>query len=205
MIGRLRTALYMVGGGRGKETPDLRDLVRHPTVKHQGSTPMGDAHLASILYMGSFNNARLNAHDPSLQARALEAIRNPQRETVLQGFDAFQRFQGTDRAANNQWALRTWRGVTRQHIENLLDAIPSRTRYAMAVSHVGATGAILNKGWPDLTLAGNETWKLIEIKTSDRLHASQIATMSYLKYHHDLPIEIWKVRAGSSIASKARA
>lgn len=49
------------------------------------------------------------------------------------------------------------------------------------------------KGWPDLTIVKNSKLKLIEVKTTDKLHTSQIKTIPMLVYVLGNKISVLKV------------
>lgn len=82
-------------------------------------------------------------------------------------------------------------GLTVKFAENMFETLPKETFVRIAkwislsVEH--------RNGWPDLTLVKDGQVKFVEIKTTDKLHRSQLITMPALKNSLGLDVSILKL------------
>lgn len=95
----------------------------------------------------------------------------------------------------NEW----YPGLTIEFAEAMFDTFSKETFKKIAkwisqsVEH--------RNGWPDLTLVKDGKVKFVEIKTTDKLHRSQLITMPALKNMLDLDVSILKLSKSKSQAS----
>jgi len=90
---------------------------------------------------------------------------------AMRNFGVLQSWQSSP-----TWSPHSYVGLTRELVELVLDRLPRRTLVDIGRLFFSDPYAYV-KGWPDLTLVEDGEVRFVEVKTTDRLHTSQIITM----------------------------
>jgi VRR-NUC domain len=97
------------------------------------------------------------------------------------------------RLLTNQVVQSRCPGLTTELGMDLVGAV-GRERWFLIAEVLCRDPYLYRKGWPDLLLMDRDDRVLaVEVKTTDRLHASQIRTIPALRYEVGLPIEVWRL------------
>lgn len=84
-----------------------------------------------------------------------------------------------------------WLGVDELFASQLYDILGLDTLKGIAAA-IFLDPYSFYKGWPDLTIVKDRSIEFVEIKTSDKLHESQLITFPYLKENCNINIKIIK-------------
>lgn len=144
----------------------------------------------SFGYMGIMCFNDLLEDTPNLAELMLEDITVTGESDFLQAFDILKSWQGVP-----DWAFRTWVGVDRNMVLQIFRVLHNKGLLAIAKVFVTDPFAY-SKGWPDLTVIDLGELHLVEVKTSDRLHASQIITIPAMK-EAGLKVEVIQIKRPS--------
>lgn len=127
--------------------------------------------------------AQLTIHQNNLEG-AIESISQTTRERfILNLEEIINKVRGTRQ--DNGLSLET--GVA------IFDALPRET-LSKLTAKFSEDPYEYRKGWPDLTLVKGEEIRLIEVKTKDKLHRSQLITIPMLNQILPSNAEILRVR-----------
>jgi hypothetical protein len=114
----------------------------------------------------------------------IEDIENNSEATLLQAFDTLKSWQPW-----GEWTFMSWVGVDREMV--------CETFRALGRDRLGAIGRALlqdpyafTKGWPDLICVEHNEVQMLEVKTSDKLHISQIITIPTMAAEAGLATEV---------------
>lgn len=108
---------------------------------------------------------------------------------MLKAFGILKGWQGKA----DDWALRDWVGVDRDFVTALYHAL-GPDRCAAIASRFLTDPYAYSKGWPDLIWVEDGRVGLIEVKTTDRLHRSQIVTIPEMTAVAGTPVGVVCVR-----------
>jgi hypothetical protein len=125
---------------------------------------------------------------PDLPEQMLADIANTGELAVIRAFDTLKNWQGSC----DSWAFRDWIGVDRELVQELFRALGNARCTAIARRFLEDPYAY-SKGWPDLVWVDGSRVGLIEVKTTDRLHPSQIITIPDMREVANLPVEVAQV------------
>lgn len=156
-----------------------------------GMKHWGNARTAqSFMYTSIMCYADLLGEHPDLPEQMLDDIANTGEPEVICAFDTLKSWQGS----REGWAFRDWVGVDRELIQVLFRALGNARCAAIARCFLEDPYAY-SKGWPDLVWVDDSRVGLIEVKTTDRLHPSQIITICEMRDLVDLQVEVAQVRS----------
>ncbi len=142
----------------------------------------------SYMYTGLMSYSFLLDEHPDLPDRMLRDIANTDERVMLQAFDTLKSWQGL----RDGWAFHDWVGVDRELLQQLFRALGNGRCAAIARRFLQDPYAY-SKGWPDLVWVRGSRAGLIEVKTSDQLHISQIITIPEMRDVSKLPVEVVQV------------
>jgi hypothetical protein len=169
-----------------------------------GKKHWGNAHSAeSYMYTSIICYGELLRKHPDLPEEMLTDVAETQEPAVIRAFDTLKSWQGR----RDGWAFRDWVGVDRKLIQGLFRVLGNARCAAIARRFLEDPYAY-SKGWPDLVWVKGSRAGLIEVKTTDSLHPSQIITFSEMREVAALPIEVaqvrWRELAGPEIHASER-
>lgn len=151
----------------------------------------GNAQTArSFMYTSIMCYADLLEEHPDLPERMVDDIATTGERAVTYAFDTLKSWQGSGEG----WAFRDWVGVDRELVHVLFRALGNAGCVAIAQRFLEDPYAY-SKGWPDLVWVDGPRVGLIEVKTTDRLHPSQIITIPEMREAADLPVEVAQVQS----------
>ena len=153
--------------------------------KHWGSAQFAQ----SYMYTGIMCYSYLLDEHPDLPEQMLADIANTRERAVVRAFDTLKSWQGS----RDGWAFRDWVGVDRELVQELFRAL-GNARCAVIARRFLEDPYAYSKGWPDLVWVDGSRVGLIEVKTIDRFHPSQIITIPEMREVADLPVEVAQVR-----------
>jgi hypothetical protein len=148
-----------------------------------------EAAARSYMYTGIVSYSYLLEQYPNLMEDMLTDVANANEPSVLRAFAILKSWQGS----SDGWAFRDWIGVNRELIRQLFWAL-GNTRCAALARRYLADPYAYSKGWPYLVCIDGETVGLSEVKTTDRLHWSQVITTPEMCEVGDLVVEVVQVR-----------
>jgi hypothetical protein len=141
----------------------------------------------------------LLAHDGDLAAQLPAAIRSSTECDLEIAFTRLMDMQVqppgfSDSIPPGCWRGHKWIGVDRDFIMAEFQALGSTRCAAIAESLLRIASSEFGRGgWPDLTcIEGNEL-EMIEVKTTDRLLPTQIATIPRIMGEFQIPVRIVQV------------
>lgn len=143
----------------------------------------------SYMYTGLMCYSYLLDQHPDLPKQMLSDIAKTDERAMLRAFDTLKSWQGS----GDGWAFRDWVGVDRELVHALFLAL-GNARCAVIAGRFIQDPYAYSKGWPDLVWVDGSSTGLIEVKTSDRFHPSQIITIPEMRQVADLPVEVAQVR-----------
>ena len=152
--------------------------------KHWGSAEEA----RSFMYTSILCYGELLEQHPELPDQMVADIANTREQELLRSFDILKSWQGS----GDGWAGRDWVAVDRELVLQLFRALGNDRCAAIARRFLQDPFAF-TKGWPDLVWVEGETAGLIEVKTKDRLHISQIITIPEIREASNLPVEVAQV------------
>ena len=126
---------------------------------------------------------------PNLPDVILTDIANANEAAVFRAFKILKSWQ----SSGDGWAFRDWIGVDQDLIQQLFRALGNSRCAALARRYLADPYAY-SKGWPDLVWVNEKTVGLSEVKTTDRLHWSQVITIPEMCEVGDLLVEVVRVR-----------
>jgi hypothetical protein len=124
---------------------------------------------------------------PAIHASLLEAIDYSTTAKVVDSYRQIERLQFTD-----TWWPYGYYGITEELFCSLF-SILGRERLRRLAALFLQDCRLYSKGWPDLLIVDNDVARFIEVKTTDKLHISQIIVMPEMMGVGDLNFEIVKV------------
>jgi hypothetical protein len=117
-----------------------------------------------------FTEAQLKIHEDYIPAIA-SAVERADLSSVVRGFrEIYQSLMVKE----------TYPGLTESAISAIFSALGSSTLRAITEA-IAEDPYQYRAGWPDLTLVKDGKMLWIEVKTTDKLHMSQIITLSKMK------------------------
>ena len=140
------------------------------TIMGKTRTPVQSWMYSSVIVYQEF----LQSTD-DLEGNLLSDIASVSVGDAMRNFEVLQSWQ-----SNSTWFPHSYVGLTRELVELVLDLLLRRTLVDIARLFFSDPYAYV-KGWPDLTLVENGEVQFVEVKTTDRLHASQIITIGEMK------------------------
>jgi hypothetical protein len=140
---------------------------------------------ASMYNVYSYN-AFLDEFPQSTQELLL-ATRNISRDRIASNFRKIQSWQYSD-----TWFPYGYYGITETLIIQVLECL-GRHRLENIAAVFLKDRWLYSKGWPDLLLIRNGNIRFVEVKTSDKLHISQLIVMPEMMKAANLTFEIEKI------------
>jgi hypothetical protein len=141
------------------------------------------------MYTSIMSYSDLLDRHPDLPEQMLADIANAGELAMIRAFDTLKSWQGS----RDGWAFRDWVGVDREFVRELFRSLGNARCAAIARRFFDDPYAY-SKGWPDLVWVDGSRVGLIEVKTTDRFHPSQIITIPEMREAGDLPVEVAQVR-----------
>ena len=151
----------------------------------------------SYMFTSLLSYTYLIGQYPNLPEEMIKDIANANELAVLQAFDVLKSWQGS----KDGWALRHWIGVDRDLIKQLFRGLGNSRCVAIAQRYLTDPYAY-SKGWPDLVWIDNQTVKFSEVKTTDRLHWSQVITIPEMREAGNLWVDVVRLHLGYPPAQK---
>lgn len=130
---------------------------------------MAKSHNANAALAFAANNyleAQLVGEDVELAA---DAISNTTSGAIREAFEIIY----------NGYIVNQYFGLTADLLVQLFEALGSATLCRLILA-LGKAPYKYRKGWPDLTLVRGAEVRFVEVKTTDRLHGSQLTTIPYV-------------------------
>ena len=112
---------------------------------------------------------------PDLEARLLEDIACVSVAQAMTNFEVLQSWQ-----VSETWFPHGYVGLTADLVRSVLELLPRQALVEVCRLFFSDPYAYV-KGWPDLTLVESGAVRFVEVKTTDRLHRSQIITIPAMK------------------------
>lgn len=128
---------------------------------------------------------------PDLPAKLARDISITDETGVLASFDRLRSWQWED-----AWSGRNWVGVEREHIRALFRALQGAPMERLARRLLEGPRSFF-QGWPDLVTVQEGLVMTTEVKTTDRLLASQIHTIGELLLRAGIKVEVVRARRRS--------
>ena len=130
-------------------------------------------------------------HSPLSKEETLTAISKAKVSDIKYAFYTIKEWQRERGWEGDSWPFHNYSGLNFSFLNLLFRSLGNGTLVRIAEMYLKDPYAY-HKGWPDLTaIDRNNHVKLFEIKTTDKLHSSQIITIFSMEKF--LPIEIIKV------------
>ncbi len=150
----------------------------------------GMASARSFTYMatGIMSYDFLLEEHPDVHLQMIEDISRTTESEMLRAFDTLKSWQPSD-----EWAFLDWVGVDREMVQSTFRAVGRDRLVSFAKTFVTDPYAFIN-GWPDLTCIDGSDIRLIEVKTTDKLHISQLITIPTIVKEADLRVEVMRLR-----------
>lgn len=121
----------------------------------------------------------------------IEAITNAKKEHIEKAFRTLKQWHFDMGWTGDNWPWKNYVGLNLSFVISLYEALGNKFLAEIAKMHF-LNPAVPGGGWPDITaIDRNNNVKLFEVKTSDKLHGSQIITIS--KMANFFQIEVIKV------------
>lgn len=158
--------------------------------EHWGSAQLAQSYMYTSIMCYSY----LLEEHPSLPEQILADIATTGKSAVIRAFNTLKSWQGSP----DGWAFREWVGVDLELVIELFRALGNARCAAIAQRFLEDPYAY-SKGWPDLIWVDGARVGLIEVKTTDRLHPSQIITIPEMREAADLLIEVAQVRCREAV------
>lgn len=132
---------------------------------------------------------------PELPVQMVADITECSERGLLESFDILKGWQrpSLSRGSDNNWSLRDWIGVDRDFVLSLYRALTASRCAAIAKLFLTDPYAYV-KGWPDLIWVDGTKVGLIEVKTTDKLHPSQIITIPEMRQAAAVPVEVVQIQ-----------
>ncbi len=127
---------------------------------------------------------------PDSRSKLLQAIQGISRKQVATNYDKIESLQYSD-----TWFPYGYHGISKSLILQLFDLL-GRHRLERIASVFLEDRYLFSKGWPDLTLVRENDVRFVEVKTTDKLHFSQLIVMPTMQQEADLDFEIVKIKYG---------
>jgi hypothetical protein len=143
--------------------------------------------IQSFMYAGIMCMNFLLETDPDLEHKMLEEMQTSTVNLVLRNYDIIKSWQRSE-----TWFPYSYIGMTRDQIRHAYTAIGRDALINVAKTLFSDPYAFI-KGWPDLAIFSGANLYLVEVKTNDRLHPSQLITMPAMRLA-GLPIEVLRIR-----------
>jgi len=126
---------------------------------------------------------------PELHKKMMEDISATDEDTMLRAFDTLKGWQGHP----DFWMYRNWVGVDHAMARDTFRTL-GKERLKKIARLFFTDPYAFQKGWPDLACIDGERLRLIEVKTSDRLHISQLITIPEMVATAQLDVEVVRLR-----------
>jgi len=142
----------------------------------------------SFMYSSIICYGYLLQRRPDLPQLMLEDIGGASERDLLAAFDTIKAWQHTD-----TWFPHSWFRVDREIVHAIYEALGNKTLVALGRIYLTDPYAF-SKGWPDLTVVEPDNLRLVETKTTEALHLSQLITMPIMAREAGLAIEVVQLR-----------
>ena len=152
----------------------------------------------SFMYSSIICYGHLLQRRPDLPELMLEDIEGASERDLLAAFDTIKAWQYTD-----TWFPHNWFGVDREIVRKIYDVLGNKTLVEIGRFYLTDPYAF-SKGWPDLTVVEPNNVRLVETKTTETLHISQLITMPTIAREAGLVIEVVQLRHQSGDAPAER-
>lgn len=140
--------------------------------------PREDACLKGVVTLARKNENELN--------EIIEDIHQTDRQKYLKACEEILSYPAT-----REW----YPGLELEFLDAMYDAL-TKEEYERIARWIALEPEYRN-GWPDITLVGNKEVYFVEVKTTDKLHRSQLITMPALQELLDSSIQILKLKGAN--------
>lgn len=199
--GSIQLLLYCLSFERLREfykawaAKELKELAASGAVVQTDPDVYAQSYMYSIRF--GLESTRL-LEFPHLPTHMVDAIGRASEADLVRAFDTLLSWQRkapgfTDRLPAGRWRHKKWVGVNRDLIVALYRAF-GPARCADIARGLLADTIGQQSGWPDLTWVEGTNVELVEVKTTDRLHPSQIATIPKLQKVLQVPIQVIQLK-----------
>lgn len=121
------------------------------------------------------------------ESQLIEIIKNSNPKTLSNNFDLI-----LDSQFNQSWDFWGYKGITKNIVVDIYKGMGNEVLSEIAKRFFVDPYAYC-KGWPDLAIIDDGVVKFIEVKTSDKLHGSQIITMGDMSKIAGVNISVLKI------------
>lgn len=149
-------------------------------------------HVAYDMYAGIMSYARLLEWYPDLPQALVGAVAKSTERLFLRNFDRLKAWQSPQ-----DWALRDWKGLDRGMALAIYRSVPTGTFLSLAKTFFSEPFAY-TAGWPDLICVDEQGLWFTEVKTTDRIHRSQVVTIPMITDQLKLPVRVLRLRRKKS-------
>lgn len=163
----------------------------HFQTHHLWSSPDSYMYVSPL---GSIDLLDLSENTPDfyrhLMEAIIEAVSTAQKDDIEKAFHTLKQWHADMGWTGDNWPWHNYVGLRLPFIVSLYEALGNEVLTAITKALLNDT--CLGKGWPDITaIDKNNNVQLFEIKTSDKLHPSQIITIPALANYFQ--VEVIKV------------
>ena len=145
----------------------------------------------SFMYSSIICYGYLLQRSPELPQLMLEDIGGASEQELLAAFDIIKSWQYTD-----TWFPHNWFRVDRELVQAIYEVLGNKTLAQIGRIYLSDPYAF-SKGWPDLTVVDPANLRMVETKTTEALHVSQLITIPIMARDAGLAIEVVQLRAPS--------
>lgn len=118
----------------------------------------------------------------------LSTTREIPTKRIISNFKTIKSWQYSD-----TWFPYGYYGITESLVLSIFECL-GRQRLEKITSIFLKDRWLFSKGWPDLLLIRNDVLRFVEVKTSDKLHVSQLIVMPTMMAGADLKFEIVRIK-----------
>jgi hypothetical protein len=141
----------------------------------------------SWMYAGLMSYKELLPDCPNLEDLMVADIAHTSRSEMLASFEVLHSWQVTE-----NWFPHNYVGLTQSLVGGTYDALGPEALAAIAQLLFLDPYAYI-KGWPDLAAVRGGEFRLVEVKTTDRLTPSQLITIPGMMKAADLSVVVWRL------------
>jgi hypothetical protein len=152
------------------------------TIKGKTRTPVQSMMYSSIIVYQEFLPTASDLEDNLLKDIEATSV-----SEAMKNFELLRSWQ-----SDEKWFPHSYIGITQGLVQLVLERLPRATFVEIARLFSSDPYAYV-KGWPDLTLIDEEGVRFVEVKTTDRLHPSQIITIGDMKAAAGLCVSVERV------------
>lgn len=167
--------------------------VESSIISYMYAGPLGSLDVLDLLENRP-NKSPGNRHSPYkyLMMPIVEAIINAKKDDIEKAFCTLRQWHSDMGWTGDNWPWKNYVGLSLSFILSLYEALGNKVLADIPKMYF-IDPAAFSSGWPDITaIDRNNNVQLFEVKTSDKLHRSQIITISAMANYFQ--IEVIKVK-----------